>query len=136
MSSNIQVQRVCEHCHKAFVARTTRTRYCSHACNSRAYKVKIRDLKIEVSNDESLQTIIQPVEFLKAKPYLSVNDTCSILGISKRTLYRMLERGDISAGKAGRRTLIQRTELDKLFTQTNNGNQSQIETEAYFRKQA
>ncbi|RTZ03525.1 hypothetical protein EKM02_01445 [Flavobacterium sp. RSP49] len=71
MSSNIEVIRICEHCKKQFTARTTRTRYCSHICNSRGYKSLVRKGKVEKSNNEIVQLLntdlekIKPLEFLK-----------------------------------------------------------------------
>ena len=52
MSSNIKVQRICQHCTKEFTARKTITMYCSHRCNSAAYKAKQRTIKVEASNKE------------------------------------------------------------------------------------
>ena len=115
MSSNIEVQRICEYCGKVFTARTTKTRFCSHICNSRAYKASLKNLKVELSNNETQRIISKPIEELKTKPFLSIAETCSLLGISRRTVYRMLERGELKAGKAGKRTIIQRSEIDKLF---------------------
>ena len=115
MSSNIEVQRICEYCGKEFTARTTQTRFCSHTCNSRAYKASLKNLKVELSNKETQRIISQPFEELKAKPFLSIAEACKLLGISRRTVYRMLERGELKAGKAGKRTIIQRSEIDKLF---------------------
>lgn len=71
MSSNIEVIRICEHCKKQFTARTTRTRYCSHICNSRGYKSLVRKGKVEKSNNQIVQLLntdlekIKPLEFLK-----------------------------------------------------------------------
>ena len=115
MSSNIEVQRVCEQCGKVFTARTTKTRYCSLTCNSKAYKANKRERKVEVTQRQTQQVKVRPLEEIKAKAFLSINDACTILGVSRRTIYRMLERGEIHAGKAGARTLIQRSEIDKLF---------------------
>src|SRR5207245_2806849 len=42
---------------------------------------------------------------------------CKLIGISRRTVYRMLERGELIAGKAGKRTILRRSDLDKLFEQ-------------------
>ena len=53
MSSNIEIKRVCEYCGNEFTARTTKTKYCSHKCNSRDYKKKIKEKKIQVSNKET-----------------------------------------------------------------------------------
>jgi excisionase family DNA binding protein len=115
MSTNIQVQRICQQCGKEFTAKTTTTRYCSHICNSRAYKANVRGLKIELSNTQVLNIKTKPVEELKVKPYLSIMEACTLLGISRRTLYRMLQRREINAGKAGKRTIIRSSDLDRLF---------------------
>jgi len=115
MSSSIEVQRICEYCNNEFTARTTKTRFCSHICNSRAYKKSIKESKIEKSNKETLTIVSKPIEEIKAKPFLSVSETCILLGISRRTIYRMLERGEIVSAKAGTRTIIKRSEIDKLF---------------------
>lgn len=115
MSTNIVVQRVCEHCGQQFTARTTTTRYCSHKCNSRAYKANQKKQKIEASNQETQFTISIPFSELRAKPFLSVEETSRLLGISKRTVYRMLYRNELNKGKAGRKTLIKQSELNRLF---------------------
>jgi excisionase family DNA binding protein len=59
----------------------------------------------------------QDFEELKGKPFLSIAETCRLIGISRRTVYRMMERGELMAGKAGKRTIIRRSDLDKLFDQ-------------------
>ena len=120
MSSNIKVQRICQHCGNEFTARTTTTLYCSHRCNSAAYKAKQRAGKVEQSNKETQRIKTQPIEQLKAKAFLSIADTCKLIGISRRTVYRMIERGELITGKAGKRTIIRRSDLDKLFKEPAN----------------
>ena len=115
MSTTIEVQRFCEYCSKEFTARTTKTRYCSHTCNSKAYKAAVKNVKVEVNNREVQQIRNKPIEELKAKPFLSIAETCTLLGISRRTVYRMMDRGELNTGKAGKRTIIQRAAIDKLF---------------------
>lgn len=115
MSTNIKVQRICQLCGKEFTARTTTTRYCSHKCNSRAYKANAKGLKIELTNTQTHSFKAKPIEEIKAKPFLSVMEACILLGISRRTIYRMLQRGEVNAGKAGRRTIVKREDLDRLF---------------------
>ncbi|MFL5730120.1 MAG: helix-turn-helix domain-containing protein [Cytophagaceae bacterium] len=56
---------------------------------------------------------------LKQKPFLSIAETCKLIGISRRTVYRMLERGELVAGKAGKRTIVRRADVDKLFEPKN-----------------
>jgi excisionase family DNA binding protein len=67
--------------------------------------------------NELQPVIAQAFEELKEKPFLSIAETCKLIGISRRTVYRMLERGELVAGKAGKRTIIRRSDLDKLFDQ-------------------
>lgn len=118
MSSNIKVQRICQYCGVEFTARTTTTLYCSHRCNSRAYKAKQRDKKVEQSNLQVQKIKAEPIEELKAKAFLSINEACTLVGISRRTLYRMIGRGDLVRGKAGARTIIRRADLEFLLFET------------------
>ena len=115
MSSNIKIQRICQHCTNEFTARTTTTLYCSSRCNSAAYKAKHRAGKVEQSNKETQRIKTQPIEQLKAKAFLSIADTCKLIGISRRTVYRMIERGELITGKAGKRTIIRRSDLEQLL---------------------
>ena len=115
MSSNIAIQRLCQHCGNEFTAKTTKTRFCSHICNSRAYKAQLKNGKIEVSNSETKATKNRSTDEPKVKEFLSVRDTCTLLGISHRTIYRLLQRGELIAGKIGKRTIFKRAEIDKLF---------------------
>lgn len=115
MSSNIEVKRVCVHCGTVFVAKTTVTRYCSNLCAKRAYKARKRGEKIEASNQETNYITNQPIEELKIRPFLSISDTCKLLGISRRTVYRMIERKELPIAKAGTRTILRRSDIDSLF---------------------
>jgi len=115
MSSNIRITRVCEFCGNEFTAQTTRTRYCSHKCNSRHYKAMQKAGKIEASNRETKQVLNRPIEEIKAKEFLSIEDACKLLGVSRWTIWRGIKRNDINAVKLGRKTLIKRSEIDKLF---------------------
>ena len=113
MSSNIKVQRICQHCGKEFTARTTVTQYCSGTCSKRAYKARLKVSKIEASNKETQLIKIQPIEQLKAKAFLSIADTCKLIGISRRTVYRMIERGELITGKAAEK--IPYGEIERLM---------------------
>ena len=115
MSSNIQVQRICQYCGKDFTARTTVTQYCGDTCSKRAYKERLKVSKIEASNKQTQRIKNQPVEELKAKAFLSIADACKLIGISRRTVYRMIEKGELITGKAGKRTIIRRSDLEQLL---------------------
>jgi len=116
MSSNIHVQRICQHCGKEFTARTTTTLYCTHRCNSAAYKQKVRTGKIEQSNQETQRIKNKPIEELKAKEFLTVREVAILLNCSARTVYSLIECDKIKAIKLGIRvTRVRRTEIDSLF---------------------
>jgi excisionase family DNA binding protein len=116
MSSNIKIQRICQHCGKEFTARTTVTQYCGDDCAKRAYKVRQRATKVETSNTETQLIKAKPFEQIKAKEYLTVRDVATLLNSSIRTAYRLIEQGNIKAVNISqRKTLVKRSEIDKLF---------------------
>lgn len=118
MSSNIKVQRICQHCGNDFTARTTTTLYCSKRCNGAAYKAKQRSGKVEVSNRETQRIKTQPIEELKAKEFLTVREVARLLNCSVRSAYYYIESGTIKAVNLGQRvTRVKRSEIDKLFEQ-------------------
>jgi excisionase family DNA binding protein len=97
MSSNIKVQRICQHCGNEFTARTTVTQYCSDTCSKRAYKARLRAGKVEQSNKETQQIKHQPIEELKAKEFLTVREVARLLNCSVRSAYYYIESGTIKA---------------------------------------
>lgn len=120
MSSNISINRICQHCNGEFTARTTTTQYCSQRCNRAAYKAKIRAGKIEQSNKETLRTKNRPLDELKSKEFLTVREVANLLNLSIRTAYYQIENGTIQAVNLGQRiTRVKRSEIDKLFNKPN-----------------
>ena len=86
MSSNIRVNRICQHCGNDFIAKTTVTMYCSDRCSRAAYKKRIADKNIQKSNREMLSLVTGPWDALKAKEFLSIPETATLTGISVRTV--------------------------------------------------
>lgn len=118
MSSNIQVQRICQHCGIEFTARTTVTKYCSHRCGSTANKAKKRAEKVQKSNVETKQLKTQSIDELKAKEFLTVREVALLLNCSVRSAYYYIDSGTIKAVNLGQRiTRVKRSEIDKLFEQ-------------------
>ena len=121
MSSNIQVQRICQHCSNEFTARTTTTLYCSHRCNSAAYKAKQRAGKVEQSNKETQRIKSQPIEELKAKEFLSVTQVSKLIGCSRQNVYNLINTGKLKATNILlKKTIVKRSDLDKLFKEPTN----------------
>ena len=116
MSSNIEVQRICEYCGNEFTARTTVTRFCSDTCAKKSYKDRQRKERISRSDIETIKVKHQHIEDIKAKEFLTVKETAVLLNCSIRSVYYYIENGNIKATNIGRRiTRVKRSELNKLF---------------------
>jgi excisionase family DNA binding protein len=118
MSSNIKVQRICQHCSKEFTARTTVTRFCSHNCARQAYKNREKVAKTAKSDSETLTTYTKPLEVVKSKEFLTVREVAALLNCSVRTAYYAIKSGTLNSVNLGQRiTRVKRSEIDKLFEQ-------------------
>jgi excisionase family DNA binding protein len=123
MSTNIQVEKICLYCKKKFIAKTLHTKYCSHKCNSRDYKVRkkyeksIGALGEPEDTEKTLPSpLVTYLNTIQEKQFLTVADVAKLLGISKATIYRLIKDGDIKAVSFSERTTrIKRSEIDKLF---------------------
>ncbi len=119
MSSNIRVQKICEYCSQEFEARTTVTKYCSDTCSKRAYKERIREEKIEKSNNETevkqKGIDIDELKALAEKEFLTMSEVSTLLSVHRTTIWRMIKEGKLNAAKIGSRVIIKRTDIDKLF---------------------
>jgi excisionase family DNA binding protein len=129
MSSNIKVQRICQHCGTEFTAKTTVTQYCGDSCAKQAYKSRVRTQKVELSNKETQLIRTKPIEELQAKEYLTITETCKLLSVSRWTIWRAIKNEDLPAGKIGRRTLIKHSDLNRLFKQKITPNAEDIHKE-------
>lgn len=122
MSSHIRVKKTCEFCNKEFVAKTIKTRYCSHSCNSKAYKEEQRNAKIKAAiiptipaNPPKLKTAKTDYSVLSQKELLTVNEACQLLNITSVTLRRWIKDGIIKTHRLGKKHIIKRLEIDKML---------------------
>ncbi len=117
MSSNIKVQRICQHCGIEFIAKTVLTRFCSHNCNRKAYKLNLKAAKIEASNIETKLIKEKPLDEIKAKEFLSVRDVSKLIGCSRQNVYLLINTGKLKATNIlKKKTIIRRSDLDKLLS--------------------
>lgn len=115
MSSNIRIKRICQHCENEFVAKTTVTKYCGNDCARRAYKARKKEEKIDASNDETKKQIERPLIEIQAKEFLTIKETCQLLGLSRTTVWRVIKNGRIKTAKIGTRVIIRKDDLHELF---------------------
>ncbi len=117
MSSNLIFNKKCEFCGNEFEAKTLFTRYCSHTCNRKHYKKLKREKEIQsVKSEKNIPEQPSNSDFgIQQKDFLSVEETATLLGASRSTIQRLISKGSIKIAKLGRRTIVKRTEIDKLF---------------------
>ena len=111
MSSNIKVERICEWCGNKFIAQTTVTRFCSKRCSEHAYKERLRQKKISLSNQETAQTNIK----WRDKDYLTPTQAAELLGIGRMSIYRYIRNGKIKVVRFARKTLISKADIQAMF---------------------
>ncbi len=115
MSSNIRIKSNCDFCGNEFIAKTLKTRYCSHTCNNRDYKEKLKNQKI--SKEVKVRKDKEGLESLKDREYLTAKDAALIVGCSTKTIYRLISDGTIKGVNLSKRlTRINKKSLDKIIS--------------------
>ncbi|TMI73304.1 MAG: helix-turn-helix domain-containing protein [Bacteroidetes bacterium] len=116
MSSNIQIPKICQHCNEGFIAKTTVTKFCSLHCARKAYKANKRHSKIIAAQENEYQKSSGiDLNIIQAKEYLSIKETCILLGISRMSLHRYIKKKLIKPSNLGGRIIIQRKIIDNLL---------------------
>jgi excisionase family DNA binding protein len=116
-------QKTCEYCNKPFIAQKMTTRYCSHACNSKAYKAGKKEearkqfnmVAINYSTMQEIERQSETFEKIKDKDYLSVSETAFLLSVGRATIYRYLHSGVLKAFQTNGKTFIRKTDIDAMF---------------------
>lgn len=125
MSSNIRINRICKHCGVTFVAKTFKTQFCSHSCNSKHYKEKKREEKLQkAKEDYSIDLKINKLkstkkhfdlEELKIKSYLSIAEVCALVGMSDSTIRKFIKEEKLKTIRLGKKHLILKSQIDNLI---------------------
>ena len=113
MSSNIKIERICEWCGKQFTAQTTVTRFCSKRCSEHAYKERLRQQKISLSNQKTAHNSREKES--RNKEFLSPSETARYLGVGRTYIYDCINRGKIKVTRIGRKTLISKADIQAMF---------------------
>lgn len=115
MASNLSIKKICAFCKNEYIAKRTTTKYCSHKCNSRHYKVLQKQEKIQTVERATKVKVIS-IEDINKKDFLSVREASIILNMSLRTIYRLIENNQLNAYNFSlRKTLIRRKDIDYYF---------------------
>lgn len=105
-ASKFIIRRKCLICGEEFFAKTIDSRYCSSRCSKIASKRKSDERK----RQEKLNEVLKDIP--KDKEMITVSEAYVIFGINRRTLYRIIKRGEVSSVNMGQRqTLVSKSEL-------------------------
>ena len=121
MSSNIRINRICKYCGEVFVAKTFKTQFCSHSCNSKDYKKREKIRKIEESKEEyksdlkNSKSQSMNMEELKSKIYLSIAEVCLLVGMSDSTIRKFVKEGKLKTIRLGKKHLILKSQIEDLM---------------------
>lgn len=114
MSSKIRIPKICEFCNSAYIAKTTSTRYCSDICSKRAYKARKRDEKIKNAVEVEKEKNSEPLLNLKHKEFLTIDEVCTLLSVSRWTIWRAIKNNTLKSSKIGRRVIIKKSDIENL----------------------
>src|SRR5665648_46741 len=107
MSSRLEIEKICEWCSKRFIAKKTTTKYCSHDCNSKAYKSIKRGDKIKkVTEQIFIEESQKPLKQLKERNYFKIAEVALLLGLSRQSVYNMIYSGKLKTSQLSSRLSI------------------------------
>ena len=121
MSSNIRINKICKHCGEVFVAKTFKTQFCSHSCNSKDYKKREKIRRMEESKEEYKSNLKNSksesmnMEELKSKIYLSIAEVCLLVGMSDSTIRKFVKEGRLKTIRLGKKHLILKSQIENLM---------------------
>ncbi len=116
MSSRILIPKICTFCKTPFIAKTTVTKFCSHNCSRKAWKENNRNKKIISSQTEEYEKSVGiDYKEIQAKEFLSIKETCLLLGISRMSLHRYIKNKLIISTALQGRVIIQKKSIIKLL---------------------
>lgn len=118
MASNIKIERICLFCGNKFTAQKTTSKYCSHKCAARAYKVREREKKIQLALEPLPTTYKKVTQDLTSKEFVTPSQAAELLGVGRSTIYRYLQNEELKCAQLKGKTLIRRSDIDALFNET------------------
>ncbi len=115
-STSIRLEKVCLYCQNTFIAQKVSTKYCSHKCNQRHYKVRKREEKTKRAAKEDRKRVkkLKLPNYDRQKTF-SIREVCILTGVSRITLYRWMKKDIIKSSKIGGRVFISKKEVKKVF---------------------
>lgn len=109
----LEIEKTCRNCGKIFKPYYGRQIYCCEACRISVERTKRREQR----NLESSRRIVdQNGQILSNKTHLSISHAALFLNVSRPTIYRRIEAGELHPIKLGKRTI--RIPIHELLSPT------------------
>lgn len=109
-AAKFKIIRKCEVCGEEFYAKTLDSFYCSPRCSKIAYKRRKAEEMQQQRLDEMVKTIPE------AREYITVTEAHALFGISRNTVYRLIEKGRVAFFNTGKnQTRLKKDDLMKLY---------------------
>lgn len=122
MSSNIRINKVCQHCNRVFIAKTTVTKFCSDQCAKSNYKKRQKDSLIEDSQADTERQLAegrqQTVGALVngSAEMMGIGSLSAVTGLSERTIFRLIKDPAFPRVKIGKRLLFKKNVVIDYLT--------------------
>lgn len=114
--TNIRITKKCEFCGAEFVAQKVTTRFCSKKCSERSYKMRMRQqFTQEAASYHEKNEKQGAIERVSSLEFLTPSQAAILLGLGYVTVYRYIWTGVIKARQFAGKTLIRRSDIEKLF---------------------
>jgi excisionase family DNA binding protein len=125
-------KRVCNFCQKDFIAQKYNTKTCSNRCANLSHKMKVRQDKQNLFNDNEtykrlLNKILLSVERIEMvldlqgikeqihnQDLLTTEQYCEYMNIHPRTVRRMIERKEIEVTKHNNKIYINKNQIKNI----------------------
>ena len=109
----LEIEKTCRNCGKVFKPEYGRQIYCCEACRLKVERTKRREQR----NLESSQKIVdQNGVLLSNKTHLSISHAALFLNVSRPTIYKRIEAGELHPIRLGKRTI--RIPIHELLSPT------------------
>ena len=109
----MRIKKVCQHCGDIFTAQTTITKYCSLQCAQRAYKIRLKESKMDEAAKKTKADLLvqhQPLgnnaTTQVMKELVNIKELSVITSLSERTLFRLIKDKKFPKMKVGKRLVF------------------------------
>jgi len=122
MSSNIRINKVCQHCNKVFIAKTTVTKFCSDQCAKSNYKKRQKDARVEVSQADTERQLSEGKQQNRSAfadssaEMVGIGGLSAVTGLSERTIFRLIKDPMFPRVKIGKRLLFKKDAVINYLT--------------------